>query len=196
MAIDWNAIATQVGDLNADGRERGSGTESGRRALEILIGEDNLREAVDHFISLERGAFTAEMVIKLVRSQVAMKHCLQIYKGEPGTERACSAIFMLGSFADSTALPWIRDFLSDSRVLVRLNGLRVLQHILYDFDDLSDEQIATAKELLKMAESDSDPTVRERATEAHTWLDRQSTDEGGEDDDEENERERDNTPLN
>ena len=159
MAIDWNAIATQVGDLNADGSERGSGTESGRRALEILIGEDNLREAVDHFISLERGAFTAEMVVKIVRSKVPMKHCLEIYKGEPGTKRASSAIFMFGSFADCTALPWVRDFLGDSNVVVRLNGLRVLRNILYDFNALSDEQLATAKELLKESESDPDPTV-------------------------------------
>jgi len=38
-----------------------------------------------------------------------------------------------------------------------LNGLRVLRNILYDFNALSDEQLATAKELLK--ESESDPTV-------------------------------------
>ena len=38
MAIDWKELAKQVGDLNADDSERGSGTESGERALEILIG--------------------------------------------------------------------------------------------------------------------------------------------------------------
>ena len=65
MAIDCKAIATQIGDLNPDGCENGSGTESGRRALEILIGEENLREAVDHFISIQPGAFTAEMVLKI-----------------------------------------------------------------------------------------------------------------------------------
>lgn len=170
MAIDWRAIATQVGDLKPDGSERGSGTESGRRALEILIGEENLRDAVDHFISLEPGAFTAEMVVKIIRSKIAMSRCLEIYKTEPSTERAFGAIFLLGSIADCTALPWIGDFLADSSETVRLNGLRVLQNILYDYSALSDEQLATAKELLDKAVSDPDPTVRERAAETLNWL--------------------------
>lgn len=170
MAIDWRAIATQVGDLNPDGSEKGSGTETGRRALEILIGEQNLRDAADHFISLEPGAFTAEMVLKIIRSKIAMSRCLEIYQTEPGTERACSAVFLLGSFADHTALPWVRGFLEDSSETVRLNGLRVLQNILYDYSALSDEQLATAKELLGEAGSDPDPTVRERAAGTLHWL--------------------------
>ena len=52
MAIDWRSIAEQVGALNPDGSEEGCGTDTGRRALEILIGEDNLRAAIDYFISL------------------------------------------------------------------------------------------------------------------------------------------------
>jgi|SRR5271168_435664 len=179
MAIDWEAIATQVGDLNWHGNvRRGSGTDSGRRALEILLGEENLRDAVDYFISLEPGWDTAEMVMKIIRSKIAMAHCLEIYKSEPGTERACSAIFVLGSFADRTALPWVGDFLGDSNVAVRLNGLRVLQNILYDFSTLSDEQLSTAKELLKRTESDPDPAVQERAAEIRTWLNEDDQEHG------------------
>lgn len=170
MAIDWKAVATQVGDLSPDGREKGSGTASGRRTLEILIGEENIRDAVEHFISLEPGAFTAEMVLKIIRSKIAMSRCFEIYKTEPNTERGCSAIFLLGSIADCTALPWISDFLDNSSETVRLNGLRVLQNILYDYSALSDEQLATAKQLLEKAASDPSPAGRERAAEILSWL--------------------------
>jgi HEAT repeat protein len=163
MAIDWKELAKQVGDLNADDSERGSGTESGERALELLIGEENLRNAVDHFISLEPGAFTAEMVLKIIGSEIAMNRCFEIYKAEPNTDRACSAVFLLGSMADDRALSWVREFLEDRSQPIRLNGLRVLQNIL--FGPLDDAQIATAKELFAKAESDSDPTVRERAVQ-------------------------------
>jgi hypothetical protein len=161
MAIDWEAIAKQVGDLNPDGTEKGGSTESGRRALEVLIGEENLRDTVDHFLSLQPGAFTAEMVLKIIRSEFVMVRCLEIYKTEAGTNRAGSAIFLLGCMADHRALPWVREFLEDSEMAIRLSGLRVLQNILYG--PLGDEELLTAKELFDKAESDPDKTVRERA---------------------------------
>ena len=163
LAIDWRSIAEQVGVLNPDGSEKGCVTDTGRRALEILIGEDNLRAAIDYFISLRPGAFTAEMVLKIIRSEVAMNRCLEIYKSEPGTYRACSAVFLLGCMADSKALPWVREFLEDSNEAIRLNGLRVLQNIL--FGPLGDDDLATAKELFEIAASDADQTVRERASD-------------------------------
>ncbi len=163
MAIDWREIARQIGRLNPDGSEMGCGTESGRRALEILIGEENLRNAVDYSISLEPGAFTAEMVLQIIKSEIAMNRCLEIYKTEPGTYRACSAVFLLGSMADYHALSWVREFLEDNNEAVRLNGLRVLQCIICG--PLSDPDTAIAKELFDKAESDSDSTVRERAVQ-------------------------------
>jgi HEAT repeat protein len=163
MTIDWKDLAKQIGRLNSDGSEMVCGTESGRRALEILIGEENLRSAVDYFISLEPGAFTAEMVLQIIRSEIAMNRCFEIYKTEPGTYRACSAVFLLGSMADDKALSWVSEFLDDSNEAVRLNGLRVLQSIVYG--PLNDEDCATAKELFDKAESDPDPTVRERAAQ-------------------------------
>lgn len=171
MAIDWEAVAMQVGDLTWQGNVRkGSGTESGRRALEILLGEENLRDAVDYFISLEPGWDTAEMVMKIIRSKLVMNRCLEIYKTELNTERACSAVFLLGSIADYTALPWIPDFLEDSSEPVRLNGLRVLQNVLYAYESLSEQQMAYAKELLKNATLDASSTVQERATETLNWV--------------------------
>ncbi len=163
MAIDWKELGKQVGDLNLDYSERGSGTVSGRRALEILIGEENLRIAVDHFISHEPGAFTAEMVLKIIRSEIAMNRCFEIYKTEPGTDRACSAVFLLGSMADDRALSWVSEFLDDNDYSVRLNGLRVLQSIVHG--PLNDADSATARELFDKAESDLDPAVRERAVQ-------------------------------
>lgn len=161
MAIDWEAIAGQIGGLQPDGGERIVGTLGGRRALEILIGEENLRDAVDYFLSDKPGAFTAEMVLQIITSEVAMNRCLEIYKLEPGTYRACSAVFLLGCMADTRALPWVREFLDDSNEAVRLNGLRVLQCIL--FGPLDDNDMAAAKELFDKAESDPSTNVRERA---------------------------------
>jgi hypothetical protein len=166
MAIDWQSIAAQGGALNPDGTERGCGTDTGRRALEVLLGEDNLRDAIDYFISLRPGAFTAEMVLQIIRSEVAMKRCFEIYKSEPGTNCACGAVFLLGCMADSKALPWVHEFLEDSSEAVRLNGFAVLQNILYG--PLGDDDLAAAKELFEIAASDPDPTVGKRASDIRT----------------------------
>lgn len=155
MQIDWRVVAEQVGDDN------GACTASGRRALEILLGEENLRNAVDYWISQEPGCFTAERVLSVIRSKVAMERCYEIYKTEHGTESASDAVFLLASFADDEALPWIREFLDDSGRNIRWNGLYVLRTILYG--PLGDAAIATAKGLLDKAESDSDLEIRERA---------------------------------
>jgi hypothetical protein len=37
MPIDWRVIADEVGDLKPDGEEKGSGTLSGIRALELIL---------------------------------------------------------------------------------------------------------------------------------------------------------------
>src|ERR1700733_1877809 len=113
MAIDWAAVASQINGSDENGNDRGVGTIGGRRALEILLGEQNLRDAVDYLIDLRPGCFTAEMVLKIVRPRVAMERCYEIFKTERDRIRACGAVFVLGVCADSEALPWIFEFLKD-----------------------------------------------------------------------------------
>jgi HEAT repeat protein len=156
MAIDWKAVAKQIGS-NGDSYS----IDNGRRALEIVVGEDNLRSAVDYWISQEPGCFVAESVLRIMRPTLAMKRCYEIYKTDPNSEKAISAVFLLASFADPTALPWIREFLDDRNRSIRWNALAVLRTILYG--PLADAAVATAMHLIAKAEQDSDPEIRERA---------------------------------
>ena len=123
----------------------------GRRALEILLGEQNLRDAVDYFIEQRPGCFTAEMVLTILRSKVAMERCYEMYESEPGSEASSGAVFLLSKIATYEALPWVREFLADTHEVARWNGLQVLSTILYG--PLNDADVATAKELVEMAES-------------------------------------------
>lgn len=167
MAIDWRAIGHQVGDLSADGSERNAGsTDSARRALELIIGEDNIREAVDQWTSLEPGADTAEKTLLIIRSTVAMEYCYEIYKKEPNSKRAGLAIFLLSEMADSRFMRWARELMDDSST--RWNTVVALEQVLEG--PLGDEGIALAKELLAEAEADPDQALRERAIEIHKRL--------------------------
>ena len=168
MAIDWREIASKVGAIEPDGSERIAGTEGGRRALELLLGEDNIREAVDHWADQKLGEFTAEQVLIIISSSVAMERCYEIYKREPASLRACAAVFLLAEMADSRVLPWVHEFLEDSNEAIRWNGLMALRMILEG--PLGDEGIATAKKLLTKAESDFDQRLQERAREIRQQL--------------------------
>jgi hypothetical protein len=97
-----------------------------------------------------------------------MERCYEIFKNEPGTERAAAALFLLAHFADLEALPWVNEFLDDSHPVIRWNGLSVLQYILYG--PVGDSAIATANELLDKAESGPDPELRDRAKQVRLRL--------------------------
>jgi hypothetical protein len=169
MAIDWRALALEVGDLNPDGSEVGcGGTDSAIRALELIIGEENIRGAVDQWVSREPGAFTAEKALLILRSTVAMEYCYRIYKNEPNTPRADGAIYLLSEMADWRFMQWARELMEDSNESVRWNTLIALNWVLQGA--LGDEGIALAKELLAKAENDHEPRLRERAKEIREGL--------------------------
>jgi hypothetical protein len=168
MGIDWKYLASQVGGLEPDGTERITGTDGGRRAIELLLGEENIRDAVDCWADERVGAFTAEIVLKIIRSTVAMERCYEIYKSESNTRRAGASVFLLAEMADSRVLPWLPELLRDSSFSIRSCGLSALQMILSG--PLNDEGIEAAKKLLAHAEKDADERLRERAAEIRQRL--------------------------
>jgi HEAT repeat protein len=168
MALDWENIARQVGGLEPDGSERGAGTFGGRRALELILGEQNIRDAVDWWVDQKPGAFTAEVVLRIIESTAAMERCYEIYRSEPDSLRASSAVFLLYEMADDRVLRWVPEFLDDKSLDIRWNGTMALQNILSG--PLNDEAIALAKDLLTKAQCDADEKIRERAEEIRRRL--------------------------
>lgn len=158
MTIDWRALDNQVGGC--------WGTEPGIRVLELIVGEANIRGAVDHWTTFEPGYGAAEQVLLIMRSTVAMEYCYEIYKNEPNTERAGRAIFLLSEMADWRFMRWARELMDDSRT--RWNTVVALEQVLEG--PLGDEGIALAKELLTEAETDPNQTLRERAVKIHERL--------------------------
>jgi hypothetical protein len=158
MGIDWRGLDKEVGGC--------WGTESGIRVLELIVGEENIRGAVDHWITFEPGYGAAEQVLLLMRSTVAMEYCYEIYKSEPNTERGLRAIFLLSEMADWRFVRWARELMEDRNT--RWNTVVALEQVLEG--PLDDDGIALAKELLAQAKTDSDQRLRERAVEIHKRL--------------------------
>ena len=126
--IDWKAIAVQLGTLRAGGES--SGSEQARKAIELLLGEDNLRESVDYYISGGPGSELARSVLWLIRPWSAMKYCYDIYKSGRDIESRRMAVELLRVVADGRALGWVVEFLEDENEAIQSWGAGVLGQLI------------------------------------------------------------------
>lgn len=163
--IDWQALALELGTLRENGES--SGSDRAREALEILLGEDNLRHAVDYYILGKPGSELARSVLWLLHPFSAMKYCYDIYKSDLPIQARRFAVELLRVIADKRAVNWIDEFLEDSDPEIQAWGAGVLDQLLYSYL-VEPEDV---EHLLVKAETHDNPGVRERAEFIRSFLD-------------------------
>jgi len=145
--IDWAKLANELGTLSDNG-ECGSST-SACEAIEKIIGEQNIRDAVDYYIDGGRGSELARYVIWQIHPWSSMEYCYEIYKKDNDLERKISAVELLRVAADKRVIPWITEFLLDSNKQIQGWGIGIVDQLLWS--ELVEEDEMT--ELLELAES-------------------------------------------
>lgn len=156
-AIDWQALAESLGTLRDQGELVTD--RHARAAIELLLGEDNLRQAVAYYISGEPGSELARSVLGQVRPWSAMQYCYDIFKSSAPIEQRRMAVELLRVLADQRARGWIPEILQDADEVIQTWGAGVLD-ALFLLDQLSG---AEAEDLLKLAEHHVNPEVRKIA---------------------------------
>lgn len=156
-AVDWKTLAEQVGTLRDNG-EVGDASYA-RQAIEILLGEEILRQAVDYYISGEPGSELVRYVLWQIHPWSAMNHCYHIYKSDADIEKRRLAIELLRVVADRRAMEWITEFLEEADPQIQMWGAGVLDQLLLS-GLISEEE---AEESLEKAEKHANPSVREIA---------------------------------
>jgi hypothetical protein len=127
--IDWTALAKQLGTILEQGESGGS--EYAYRALEIIIGPENLRAAVDHYVAQQPGYELARSVLRQLHPWSAMVRCREIYLTETDIEVRRDAVELLRVVADRRVLPWIPEFLNDPDEGVQAWGAGVVDQLLW-----------------------------------------------------------------
>lgn len=155
--IDWQALAIEVGALKEKG-ETGSSAFA-LRAIEILLGENNLRQAVEFYIKLKPGSELARSVLWLLHPFSAMKHCYDIYKSDAPLQDRRQAVELLRVVADRRAVGWIVEFLEDEDEEIQGWGAGVLDQLLWS-GLVQPEEV---EPLLQKAEVHENSYVKERA---------------------------------
>jgi len=158
-SINWHRLAEQVGTLNDTGES--GGDRYARQALELIIGEEQLRMAVDYYVQHHRGSELARSVLLLLHSWAAMQRCYELYQSQEELEIRRSAIELLRVVADRRALPWIEEFLNDPDPVIQGNGMEVVEKLAWSELVFPEE----CQALLEKAAQHSHPDVRELAKE-------------------------------
>lgn len=162
--IDWYHVATQIGTLD-ETSERG-GDDVARRALELIVGEDQLRGAVDYYVTHEPGSELVRSILHLLHPGVAMQRCYELYHSQVDIEVRRSAVELLRVVADRRALKWIGEFLDDRDMEIQGWGIGVLEHLAFS-------GLAFAEECempLRKAEQHAHAYVREIAARVRQYF--------------------------
>jgi hypothetical protein len=161
MTIDWTQLARDVGSLRADGES--GGTEYAQRALEQILGEENLQGAVDLVLAYGPGSELAMNVLRHIRSRRATEMAYEAYRSTSG-EQASAAVWLIKHIAHPCAIPWIAEFLRDPNVSGW--GIGVLDQLLWN-RRVEPEEVEA---LLTEAERHASENVREQAAFIRGYL--------------------------
>ena len=110
--IDWMALALGLG-VDPD-----AGTvtdEHARGALDAILGEENIRAAVELRLGFHPGWNVAEGVLRLMRSELATDLAYEAYSSSTG-DRAVQAVALVKEIGHPKALGWMEEFLRDEHV--------------------------------------------------------------------------------
>ena len=162
--IDWQALASKLDLFTANGER--SGDEAAQRALELIIGEDALRQSVDYYIAGGRGSMLARSVLWQLRPWSAMSYCYEIFNSQQELDIRRSAVELLRVVADRRAVPWITEFLNDSDAEIQSWGIGVLDQLLFSKLVESEE----VEDLISTAEGHASQAVRECAERIRLYL--------------------------
>jgi hypothetical protein len=142
------------------------GHDRARRVLEVILGEEAIRAAVDCILAVHPGSGLACDVLSLLRPWSAAEYCHEIATSSSDIEARRRAVGLLQDVGDRRTLAWLSEFLDDSDSAIQSGGIAVLDHLL-SFDLVEPEE---AEELLKKAERHEDGDVRERAESIRSFL--------------------------
>lgn len=162
--IDWKVLASHLNTLRNGGEC--SDDYTARQALEILLGEENLRHAVEHYISGKPGRELARSVLREIRPWSAMKHCYDVYKSDADISVKALAVELLRVVADRRALRWVAEFLDDDDSGIQVWGIGVLEQLLYSGLINAEE----SEGLVVKAEKHVNPDVRVTAEDLREYL--------------------------
>jgi hypothetical protein len=162
--VDWHTLAQKLGSLHDDGESGGS--DLGRQALELIVGVDALRAAVDYYVAREPGSQLARSVLAFLQPPAAMERCLEIARSDADAESRRTAVELLRVVADRRGIEWAAEFLRDADEGVQVWGAGIVDQLLWSGQADPDE----CGQLLEAMERHPNAGVQRQAAFVRSFL--------------------------
>jgi hypothetical protein len=167
MFLDnWSNIAKEVGAIDENGQEYSS-SQMARKAIEILLGKDNLKEAVRYYVAHKSGSELLRGVLWQLHPYSAMEECYRIFKESNDLDQKIDAVELLRVVADKRVLKWVPEFLEHENSGIQNWGIGIVDQLL--FSHLCDEE--DVAEILHQASNHPSKYVREKVEEIYLMFD-------------------------
>lgn len=127
--IDWETITRK---LKFD--KRGVvGYNDVERALEAILGQDNIKTAVDYYVRQDSimGSELVRGVLNRLHPWSAMQRCYAIFKSKKDIESRRRAVELLLVVGDKRTLPWVKEFLRDPDSGIQNWGIGLLDQLVF-----------------------------------------------------------------
>lgn len=161
MHLDnWPEIAKAVGSLDSSGQERSS-SNMALQAIEMLIGEDKLREAVHYYLSRRQGGELLRAVLWQLHPYSAMQECYDVFRNSQDPQEKRDAIELLRVVADARAIKWIPEFLQSDDEGIQNWAIGIVDQLI--FSGLCHEE--DVGHILKAGTEHANEYVREKTAE-------------------------------
>ncbi|AFY58355.1 hypothetical protein Riv7116_5994 [Rivularia sp. PCC 7116] len=163
MDLDnWVNIATEVGAIGENGDEFSS-SQMAREAIEIILGKDNLKEAVRYYVAHKPGKELLRGVLWQLHPYSAMEECYRIFKESSNLDEKIDAVELLRVVADKRVLKWVPEFLKHENPGIQNWGIGIVEQLL--FSHLCDEE--DVAEILQQASKHHSKYLRDKADDMH-----------------------------
>ena len=158
MVLDnWEDIARRVGAVVGEGEM--SSTPQVLQAIESILGEQNMRDAVHYYIDKRPGYELLRGLLWHLHSASAMDECYQVFRTADCLEDKQDAIELLRVVADDRVLPWISEFLAFDDEGIQYWGICIVDQLLFsEFCDLDEVQ-----SIMDIALAHTRSSVRDKA---------------------------------
>ena len=165
--VDWTELSRKVGQNKSPVYT----SSTALVAIEQLIGEDVIRQAVDYYVAVKPEAEFVRTILWQLHPWSAMQRCYEIYRFDTNIEYRRGAIELLRVVADARALDWIEEFLADPDPGIQSCGIGVLDQLVFGGGIRNSEAaMEKAEKLLILAEKHEDEYVRKTAASIRASL--------------------------
>lgn len=135
--MNWDELDKR---LTSEFNVQGMGTHRAQKALETILGEEWIKEAVEK--AIEYNGHSSELAMNClshISSLKAARIAYDIYKNDKDEERRRMSVWLIKHLHVKESYSWIEEFLNDIKVIGW--GLDVLDQLLWcDVIDYEDEK--------------------------------------------------------